>query len=59
MEAKANLIYRIKVYLFAVMFVAFFFLVAIASSNFKNENVVYLSAIPLLGFLFIGYPVTL
>jgi len=55
MEAKANLIYRIKVYFFAVMFVAFFFLVAIASADFQNENVVYLSIIPLLGFLFIGY----
>ena len=55
MEAKAKLIYRIKVYFFSVVFVLFFFLVAIASSNFKNENVVYLSAIPLLGFLFIGY----
>ena len=59
MEAKAKLIYRIKVYFFTLIFVISFFLIAILSSGFENKNVVYLSWIPLLGFLVNVYLVSL
>jgi hypothetical protein len=59
MEAKANLIYRVKIYLITTFFLIFFFVVAIVASDFENNNIVFLSFIPLLGFLINGYLIPL
>lgn len=59
MEAKSNIIYRLKIYLITTLFLIFFFVVAIVSSDFENNHVFFLPLIPLLGFLVNGYLVPL